>query len=151
MWGNEFTIGSTVHLDQKKLWSAAANFGFEVHSDKKGTNIHVGDLGTIEGGLGRTFYKKAKGPIPIIMNVGAAGYAQFKITGDSGSDIPPALRGFKDRVFALGPEFNIFIPGPRLTLLARYEPEFGARVHTQGQTVVFSVIWVAKSLVKAHP
>jgi len=151
MWGNEFTIGSTVHLDQKKLWSAAANFGFEVHSDKKGTNIHVGDLGTIEGGLGRTFYKKAKGPIPIIMNVGAAGYAQFKITGDSGSDIPPALRGFKDRVFALGPEFNIFIPGPRLTLLARYEPEFGARVHTQGQTVVFSVIWGAKSLVKAHP
>ncbi len=151
MWGNEFTVGSTVHLDEKKLWNAAANFGFEFHSDKKGTNIHVGDLGTIEGGLSRTFYKKVKGPIPIIMNVGAAGYAQFKITGDSGSDIPTALRGFKDRVFALGPEFNIFIPGPRLTLLARYEPEFGARNRTQGQTIVFSIIWVAKSLIKAQP
>jgi len=56
------------------------------------------------------------------MNLGMAGYAQFKITGDSGSDIPPALRGFKDRVFALGPEFNIFIPKPRLTFLIRYEP-----------------------------
>lgn len=149
MWGNEFTVGSTVYLDQKKLWNAAANFGFEFHSDKKGTNIHVGDLGTIEGGLGRTFYKKVSGPIPMIMNVGAAGYTQFKITSDSGSDIPTVLRGFKDRVFALGPEFNIFIPGPRLTLLARYEPEFAARNRTQGQTIVFSIVWVAKSLVKA--
>lgn len=151
MWGNELTIGSTVHLDEKKLWNVAANFGFEFHTDKKGTNIHVGDLGTFEGGLGRTFYKKATGPIPIIMNVGAAGYAQFKITGDSGSDIPTVLRGFKDRVFAIGPEFNIFFPGPRLTFLARYEPEFGARNRTQGQTTVFGIVWVAKSLVKGQP
>jgi hypothetical protein len=148
IWGNELTIGSTVYLDQKRLWNAAANFGLEFHTDKSGTNIQVGDLGTVEGGLGRTFYKKVSGPIPMIMNLGIAGYAQFKVTGDSGSDIPPALRGFKDRVFALGPEFNIYIPKPRLTFLARYEPEFGARVRTQGQTIVFSMVWVAKSLVK---
>jgi hypothetical protein len=61
------------------------------------------------------------------------------------------LLGFKDRVFALGPEFNIYIPKPRLTFLVRYEPEFGARVRTQGQTVVVSVAWVAKSLVKQQP
>jgi hypothetical protein len=151
MWGNEFTFGSTVHLDQNKLWNAAANFGFEFHTDKEGTNIHVGDMGTVEGGVGRTFYKKVSGPIPMIINVGAAGYAQFKITGDSGSDIPTVLRGLKDRVFALGPEFNVFIPKPRLTLLARYEPEFGARNRTQGQTIVFSIVWVAKSLVKGQP
>jgi hypothetical protein len=78
------------------------------------------------------------------------GYAQFKVTGDSGSDIPPQLRGDKDRVFALGPEFNIYIPKPRLSLLVRYEPEFGACLRTEGQTVVFSIGWVAKSLAK-HP
>jgi hypothetical protein len=148
IWGNEFTIGSTVHLDQKRTWNAAATFALEFNTDKKDTNIHVGDLGTIEGGLARAFYKKVSGPIPIVMNLGVAGYAQFKVTGDSGSDIPPALRGLKDRVFALGPEFNMFIPGPRLSLLARYEPEFGARNRTQGQTIVFSIVWVAKSLVK---
>jgi hypothetical protein len=148
MWANEFTIGSTVYLDQKRTWNAAATFALEFNTDKKDTNIHVGDLGTIEGGLARTFYKKTSGPIPIVMNLGVAGYAQFKVTGDSGSDIPPALRGLKDRVFALGPEFNIFIPGPRLSLLARYEPEFSARNRTQGQTIVFSIVWVAKSLVK---
>ena len=148
MWGNEFTLGSTVYLDQRRLWNASANFAMEFNTPKSGTNIKPGVLGTVEGGVGRTFYKKTSGPIPIVMNLGAAYYAQFKITGDSGSEIPPELRGYMDRVFALGPEFNIFIPGPRLTLLARYEPEFGARVHTQGQTFVFSVIWVAKSLVK---
>jgi hypothetical protein len=151
IWGNELTLGSTIYLDEKRLWNAAANFGLEFHSDKSGTNIHVGDLGTVEGGLGRTFYKKGSGPIPTIMALGVAGYAQFKVTGDSGSDISPALRGFNDRVFALGPEFNIFIPKPRLTLLVRYEPEFGARVHTQGQTIVFSIVWVAKSFVKQQP
>jgi hypothetical protein len=149
MWGNEFTLGSTVYLDQKKLWNAAATFALEFNTDKSGTDIHPGDLGTVEGGVGRTFYKRVSGPVPIVMTLGAAYYAQFKVTGDSGSDIPPPLRGFMDHVFAVGPEFNIYIPGPRLTLLARYEPEFGARVHTQGQTIVFSVVWVAKSFVKS--
>jgi hypothetical protein len=151
IWGNEFTIGSTVYLDQKKTWNAAADFGLEFHTDKSGTNINVGDLGTVEGGFGKTLYKKVNGPVPMIMNLGVAGYAQFKVTGDSGSDIPPILRGVKDRVFALGPEFNIYIPKPRLTLLARYEPEFGARNRTQGQTIVFSIVWVAKSLIKQQP
>lgn len=151
MWGSEFSLGSTVYLDQKKLWNAAATFFFEFNESKSGTDIRPGDLGTVEGGFGRTFYKKVSGPIPLIMNLGAAGYAQWKITNDSGSQIPPALLGYKDRVFALGPEFNIYIPGPRLTLLARYEPEFGARVRTQGQTIIFSIVWVARSLVKSHP
>jgi hypothetical protein len=74
-----------VYLDQKRTWTAAANFGLEFHQDKSGTNINVGDLGTVEWGVGRTFYKKVSGPIPMIMNVGLAGYSQFKVTGDSGS------------------------------------------------------------------
>jgi hypothetical protein len=151
MYGNEFTLGTTAYLDEKRMWHAAANFSMEFHTKKDATDITVGDLGTVEGGFGRSFHKKGRGPIPTIFNVGVAGYSQFKITGDNGSDIPVPLRGFKDRVFALGPEFNVFIPQARLTLLARYLPEFGARTRTQGQTFVFSVVWVAKSLVKHQP
>jgi hypothetical protein len=151
MWANEFTLGSTVYLDQKRMWNAAANFSLEFNTDKRHSNIRVGDVGTLEGGLGRTFYKKMSGPIPIVMNLGAAGYAQFKVTGDSGSDIPTLLQGLKDHTFALGPEFNVFIPGPNLSLSARYEPEFGGRDRTQGQSFAFSIVWVAKSLVKHQP
>ena len=150
MYGNELTLGSTVHLDKTHSWNAAANFGLEFHTSKKDEDITVGDMGTIEGGLSKTFYKKVEGPIPMITNVGLAGYSQFKITGDSGSGIPLILQGYKDRVFALGPEINTFIPKPRLTLLFRYEPEFGARNRAQGQTILFSIAWVAKSLAK-HP
>jgi hypothetical protein len=148
MYGNELTLGSTVHLNQKRSWNAAADFGLEFHTSKKGEDVTVGDIGTIEGGLGKTFYKKVAGPVPMITNVGLAGYSQFKITADSGTGIPLALRGYKDRVFALGPEFNTFIPKPRLTLLARYEPEFGARNRAQGQTIIFSIAWVAKPFLK---
>jgi hypothetical protein len=151
MWGNEVTIGSTVYLNEKKTWHAAATFGAEFHTEKAGTGITVGNLGTVEYGFGKTFYKKGAGPIPTIFNVGAAGYAQFKMTGDNGPGVPLALRGLKDRVFALGPEFNVFMPGPRLTFLVRYQPEFAARNRTQGQTIIISLVWVAKSLVKAQP
>jgi hypothetical protein len=150
MYGNELTLGSTVHLDKTHTWNAAATFGLEFHTSKKDENITVGDIGTVEGGLSKTFYKKVGGPIPMITNVGLAGYSQFKITGDSGSDIPLLIRGYKDRVFALGPEVNTYIPKPRLTILVRYEPEFGARNRAQGQTILFSIAWVAKSLMK-HP
>lgn len=151
IWANEPAPGITPFLDQKKLWHAGANFAVEFNSDKRDTNIHPGTIGTVEGGLGRTFYKKSSGPIPIVMNLGAAGYSQWKFTHDSGSDIPLALRGYKDYVFALGPEFNVFLPGPRLSFVVRYEPEFGAHVRTQGSTVLFSIAWVAKSLVKVPP
>jgi hypothetical protein len=151
MVGNELSLGGTYYFDKMKMWNLASTFSLEFHTDKSGTDINVGDIATIEGGFGKKFYKKTESPIPIIMNLGVDYYTQFKVTGDSGSDIPPPLRGFEDRVFGIGPEFNIFLPKPRLTLLARYEPEFGARVRTQGQTVVFSIAWVAKSLVKMPP
>ncbi|MFZ1009430.1 MAG: hypothetical protein WAN65_21495 [Candidatus Sulfotelmatobacter sp.] len=46
---------------------AAANFALEFSTKKNGADIHVGDVGTFEGGLGRTFYKKLSGPIPMVM------------------------------------------------------------------------------------
>src|SRR5215469_5565776 len=45
-YGNEFFLGTTVYLDQKKLRSAAGTFAREFHTNKKGTNINVGDMAT---------------------------------------------------------------------------------------------------------
>jgi hypothetical protein len=46
---------------------------------------------------------------------------------------------------------TFFFIKPRLKLLVRYEAEFGAGIRTQGQTVVFELEWVAKSLIKQMP
>jgi len=52
---------------------------------KDGTNIRVGDLLTVEGGLGKSFMQGA-------VNVGIAYYAQWKLTDDDfGVDLAPVL------------------------------------------------------------
>jgi hypothetical protein len=82
--------------------------------------------------------------------VGVAHYGQFKVTGDTGTG-PIAdrlLAGIKDRVFGIGGEFNLFLPKPTLLLGARVIPEFGARNRTQGLTVMLTVAYQAKLLVK---
>jgi hypothetical protein len=149
MYGHEVIVGTTVYLDHKKTWNAAVTFGTEFHTAKHDTDIHVGDLGTLEGGIGKTLSHGGTGPHVTVMNVGLVGYAQFKMTGDTGTDIPAAIRGLRDRVFALGPEFNVFEPRSRLTFVIRYEGELGARNRTQGQMLLLSVGWTVKSLVKA--
>jgi hypothetical protein len=37
MWSNEFSLGSTVYLEQEKLWNAPPTFFFEFNSSKSGT------------------------------------------------------------------------------------------------------------------
>lgn len=152
MWSNDFQAGTTLRLDNRREWSTSALLTYEVHSEKKDADLEAGDIITIEGGTGRAFYKKVDGtPIPQITNIGVVYYTQFKVTSDRGGG-PIAgqlLAGDKDRVFAVGVEANIFLPKPKLLLGARVLPEFGARNRTQGLTVLITVGYQAKSLVRA--
>ena len=151
MWSNDFQFGATVHLDDKKEWTTSVLATYEIESHKKDTDIKVGDILTIEGGTGKAFYEKVTGSaIPRITNVGVVYYAQFKVTADTGFGpvIDAVLADSKDRVFGVGGEVNVFLPQPKLLLGVRALPEFGARTHTQGITVMFTVGYQAKSLVK---
>jgi len=98
--------------------------------------VRVGDLLTIEGGVGKTVLKGG-------LNVGAAYYAQWKVTADSGSDLSPLLQRFgvenaKNRAFGLGPEINLVVPKLEGQLGVRALKEFGNRTATQGYGVVAS-------------
>lgn len=146
--GQELSVGVTRHFDQRRSWHGAANLAYEWHTKKEDLDIRVGQTMTIEGGFGKTFYKKVDHPIPLITNIGIVGYSQFKVTGDSGEDIPLVLRGFKDRVFALGPEVNVYIPQAKLAIAGRVIPEFGARVRTQGTTITITAAYTLKSLAR---
>lgn len=151
MWSNDFQFGSTVHLDDRHAWSTSLLSTYEIHSQKKDSDLKPGAILTLEGGTGKAFYTKVDGtPIPRITNVGIVYYAQFKLTADKGTG-PIAdrlLTGNKDRVFGIGGEINMFLPKPKLLLGARVVPEFGARNRTQGMSVLFTVAYQAKSLVK---
>jgi hypothetical protein len=74
-------------------------------------------------------------------SAGAAYGAQWKITHDSGSDIPPALPITKGRVFGIGPELNlpVFVKGLNLGLVSfRYLWPVGPKTAIGGETLVAS-------------
>jgi hypothetical protein len=140
MWAYEFSAGSTIYFDDKKSWNFAALFSYEFNSKKEGSDTHVGDLLSIEGGLGKTFYEKVEGPIPMIINAGAVYYVQYKVTNDRIAVGELAFNGNKDHIYGIGPEGNIFVPSIKSLFALRWLFETGAINRFQGNT--FLVTWV---------
>jgi hypothetical protein len=144
MWSYELSGGGTFYLDEKRSFHVAATAFWETHSKKQGSvtaanltvdNVKVGQLMTIEGGIGKSFLNGAA-------SVGMAYYAQWKLTEDS-----LRLSGLNDtggipakhRVYGIGPEVTIPIATKsRLISLVnvRYLWETGAEIKTQGQSLV---------------
>lgn len=139
---NELSAGSTVYFDAKKEWNFSALFSYAFNSKKKNTfdnSIKVGNLLSIEGGLGKTWYKVVKGsPLPMIVNAGMVYYMQFKTTKDK-MQIPKINNSTfdlanKDHGYALGAEANIFLPTIKSSVGIRWLGELGSRNRTQGNS-----------------
>src|SRR5262249_27051907 len=73
--------GLGVYFDKAHRVAAAIAADLELHSKKKDKDLHVGDILTLEGGLGGRFAKGAGA-------YGLAYYAQWKVSDDSGADLP---------------------------------------------------------------
>lgn len=152
MWSNDFQAGTTLRLDDKRAWTASLLATYEIHSHKEDTRIKTGDILTLEGGLGKTFYKKVEGtPIPQIANFGLVYYGQFKVTADSGPLLTPLLNGKKDHVFGVGLEGNVYLPKAKFLIGLRVLPEFGAHNRPQGWTFMLTMAREIKSLMKLPP
>ena len=122
--------GTTVYFDEARTWHFAATAFYETHGEKDGTDIRVGDILTLEGGLGKSFMDGA-------VNVGVAYYAQWKLTDDDfGLGFTPPGGSILDRhrVYGIGP---ISIPLASKSKLygflnLRYFWETGARTTLEG-------------------
>ena len=158
MWSYEVSAGTTVYFDPAKTWSFATAGYWETHTKKKGTGftlpngtevlsgVTVGDLLTLEGGLGKSFLQGA-------LSLGMAYYAQWKTTDDNFGlpgilpiDFPTLA---KHRVYGLGPDVTLPI-ATKSKLLAlvniRYLMEMGARVKTQGDSLVITATFPVPSV-----
>ncbi len=147
MWTNEFSVGGTWYIDKKKSFNLSSILFYETHSDKKGTDMRVGDILTLEGGLAKAFDVPIKGSsIPMEINVGPIYYAQFKVSDDRiplGSQI---FTGNKDRIWGLGLEGNILFPKTFTSLSVRWLGELGGRNRFEGNTFLITVAQLIKSL-----
>jgi hypothetical protein len=103
MWSYELFAGTTLYFDEARTWHFAATAFYETHGKKDGTDIRVGDILTLEGGLGKSFMQGAA-------SAGIAYYGQWKISDDDfGAELPtlPNRRLGKNRVYGIGPELMI--------------------------------------------
>ena len=52
MWGQEFSVGTTVYLTEPRQWHAATLATFDFQSKKEDSETKVGNVMNLEGGLG---------------------------------------------------------------------------------------------------
>ena len=75
MWTYEPFIGTTVYFDEKRSVSLAATAYWEFHGKKEDSDVRVGQILSLQGGLGKSYMGGG-------LIVGAAYYAQWKLTAD---------------------------------------------------------------------
>jgi hypothetical protein len=145
MWSYEVSGGTTFYLDRQRSFSIATTAYWETHSKKDAEvriedvtvrDVKVGQLLTLEGGVGKSFLHGAA-------SLGVAYYAQWKLTSDEMVFSEPAgqITGSLDRhrVYGVGPDVTIPIATKtRIISLVnvRYLWETGAQIKTQGQSLV---------------
>jgi hypothetical protein len=134
-WTHEFSLGGTVAFDPGRTWLLSALASFDLNGRKRHVDITRGPTIQVQGGLGKTLLR--------IVDVGLAGYAQWQVADDRGADLPPVLRGGRDRSFGLGPEVGVIIPPIRSRLSARYEWDLAVRSRPKGRILVVGLTLAA--------
>ena len=135
MWSFELSGGATFYIDPKKQWHFSALGFYEIHTNKQDQDLKVGNIMTVEGGLGGTFLKGG-------LNVGVIYGAQWKITDDSGTDFPSALLPGRNHIYTIGPEATLvgFYKPPWIaSLTARYLWDVGAQSSFEGKRLIIFV------------
>ncbi|MBF4464686.1 transporter [Flavobacterium sp. LC2016-12] len=145
MFMNEFSAGTTLYFNDKKTFHFATLASYEINGKKKDTDIKTGDILSIEGGLGKTFYMmNAEKTAPTgILNAGLIYYLQYKVTSDK---IPVPIIGIvegdKDSVGAIGAEINYFHIGCKTSAGFRWLAEVDAINRFQGNTFFLTLAHV---------
>jgi hypothetical protein len=143
MWSYEAFAGTTVYFDEARSWHLAATAFFETHGEKEDSDIRVGDIVTIEGGLGKSFMDGAA-------SAGIAYYAQWKVSSDDfGASLPGGPRVGKHEVYGIGPEVTLPLASKsKLYGFAnlRYFWETGAKSTLEGETLLVTLTFPIPSI-----
>lgn len=145
MFMNEFSAGTTLFFNDKKTLHFSALASYEINGKKKDTDIKTGDILSIEGGLGKTFYmlNSAKTAPTGILNAGLIYYLQYKMTSDK---IPVPIIGIvegdKDHIGGIGAEINYYHIGCSTSAGFRWIGEVDAVNRFQGNTFFLTLAHV---------
>lgn len=145
MFMNEFSAGTTLFFNDKKTIHFSALASYEINGKKKDTDIKTGDILSIEGGLGKTFYMlNAEKTAPTgILNAGLIYYLQYKMTSDKiPVPIIGTVEGDKDHIGGIGAEINYYHIGCSTSAGFRWIGEVDAVNRFQGNTFFLTLAHV---------
>ncbi|MGO9588292.1 MAG: transporter [Limisphaerales bacterium] len=128
-WTFMQTAGATWYIDEEKTWAVSALNRFEFNTEQRDTEVTYGDAYTLEWGVSKTVAK--------VVDLGAVGYYQQQVTGDSGA--PPSPIGGLNRVAAVGPEVSVAFPEQMFFVSLRYNYEFMAYSRAQGNNITLTL------------
>lgn len=128
---HQLSLGGSVYADEERRWFVSAMASYDLNQAKEGIDIRRGDTLTIQGGAGATLFG--------LVDVGVVGAALWQVRDDAGIDVPAALRGARDRVYALGGEIAVALPALQGRVGARYVREVGVRSRSEGHVLVFQL------------
>ena len=149
MWAYEPFVGATFYFDEKRTASFATTAYWEFNGKKEDSDVKVGQLLTLQGGLGKSYLGGG-------LILGAAYYAQWKLTADElGAFVLPGGGAIdldarnKHKVFGVGPDVTLPVASKsKLFALVniRYLWETGAQLKTEGQTLVVTATFPVPSV-----
>ncbi len=126
-WTQQLSLGGAAYLSEDRTRRVSALASYDGNFRKRGIDITRGNTVQVQGGAGVGVAK--------VGVVGIAGYALWQVTDDKGSDLPPVLRGLRDRVFGLGPEVQVALPKLRARAELRMTFEFGVRARPDAEVL----------------
>lgn len=129
-WTAMITLGGTYYFDEQKTLSASILGRYEIHSQKGSADVTPGNDFHFEWGLGKTLAQ--------LWDVGVAGYCQWQVTDDSGSDVTWD-KNDHDRIYAVGPEVSRFFPSSMIGLSLKHLREFDAVDRSEGHITVLNI------------
>jgi len=128
---HEFSAGGSRYFKEKTRFLTALA-SYQLNMRQRGIDITRGDTVQIEGGMGTKLFGQ-------LAETGLAGYALWQVRNDRGAEVPPPLRGARDRVYGLGPEAAIVLKAIHGQVRVRYEWDIGARARPQGHIFVVGI------------
>jgi hypothetical protein len=156
-WGNDITSGTTLYITKNKATTANLATDWEIHGEKRGTNITPGQAFTIEWGFGQVLPLKKN--MSILAQFGLVGYDQWQVSNSTGTLIigPPPIPPIDERsipfysVHAIGVQANIILPAKNLSGFFKYYDEYSALARPEGRTIVFGFSWTLRIPKPAAP
>lgn len=148
-FGNHVLMGATYYIKKNRGTSANLFTDWEVHGARPGTNNTSktpGQAFTDEWGLGQILPLKKN--MTQLLQLGGIGYDQWQVTanggnvpiGSTGLTAPASLLPFYS-VHAAGGQITYIAPLKHLAVYGKYEHEYTASSHFQGNTGVVGFAW----------